>query len=151
MVYSLIPMKIMIVGSMCFAKEMVETKKLLETLAHQVALPCDTDDHLKDPTLRDDPERDRKHSIEKDVYQKCFEILASNDAILALNKEQRGIEGYIGAATLMEIGLAYYLKKRIFLLNPVSSKERYAEDITILGVTILRGDLTKIPTDFVEI
>ena len=138
-------MKIMIVGSMCFAKEMLETKRQLEALSHQVSVPYDTEDHLNDPTLRNDPERDRKHSIEIDVYRKCFEILASNDAVLVLNIPQRGVEGYIGAAVLMEIGLAYYLRKKIFLLNPVSPKERYIEDVTILGAVILNGDLAKIP------
>ena len=74
-----------------------------------------------------------------------FVMLASNDAVLVLNIPQRGVEGYIGAAVLMEIGLAYYLRKKIFLLNSVSPKERYIEDVTILGAVILNGDLAKIP------
>ena len=138
-------MKIMIVGSMCFAKDMVETRRELENLSHAVSLPYDTEDHLKDPTLRDDTERGRKHSIETDIYRKCFDILADNEAILVLNKPQRGVDGYIGAAVLMEIGLAYYLHKKIFLLNPVPANERYSEDVTILGAVILDGDLSKIP------
>ena len=129
---------------MCFAKEMLETKTMLEALSHEVSVPYDTDDHLKDPTLRDDPERDRKHSIDIDIYRKCFDILANNDGVLVLNIDQRGVAGYIGAAVLMEIGLAYYLHKKIFLLNPVSPKERYVEDVAILGAIVLDGDLTKI-------
>jgi len=71
---------------MCFAKEMLETKTMLEALSHEVSVPYDTDDHLKDPTLRDDPERDRKHSIDIDIYRKCFDILANNDGVLVLNQ-----------------------------------------------------------------
>ena len=129
---------------MCFTKEMLETKKQLETLSHQVSVPYDIDNHLNDPTLRDNPEKERAHSISIDIYRKCFEILANNDAIVVLNMNQRGIDGYIGAAVLMEIGLAYYFNKKIFLLNPVSPKERYIEDVTILGAVVLNGDLTKI-------
>ena len=130
---------------MCFAKEMLETKKQLETLSHQVSVPYDINDHLKDPTLRNNTERDRVHSIGIDIYRKCFEILANNEAILVLNINQRGVDGYIGAAVLMEIGLAYYLNKKIFLLNPVSPKERYREDVIILGAIVLNGDLMRMP------
>ena len=43
----------------------------------------------------------------------------------------------------MEMGFAYYLKKPIYLLNPMP-KISYFEEIRDVQPIILKGDLTKI-------
>ncbi|MEK7102745.1 MAG: hypothetical protein AAB870_00160 [Patescibacteria group bacterium] len=137
-------MKIMIVGSMAFAKEMDETKQKLETMGHSVEVPCDTYDHIADSTLRSDEIKNKEHATKNDVFRRCFDLLADSDAILALNMNQNGIRGYIGVACLMEIGLAHYLKKKIFILNRIDPTERYATDVEILGGITLNGEIQKI-------
>lgn len=129
---------------MCFAKDMMSTKEKLEILGHNVSVPCDTDVHIDDPLLRDDFKRDKEHVLKNDILQKCFDLLAGADAVLVLNKEQKGVRGYIGVSALMEIGLAYYLKKKIFVLNQVYNDERYSADLDVMGATVLDGDLSKI-------
>lgn len=49
-------MKIMICGSMAFAREMLKAKQKLEGLGHEVNVPLDIESHVKNPTLIDDLE-----------------------------------------------------------------------------------------------
>lgn len=139
-------MKIMVIGSMTFAKEMIEAKRELEDLGHTVDVPSDIEAHLENPKLIDDLESDLKHSKEKNVLKECFDLLAANDAVLILNYRKNNVDGYIGTSVLMEIGLAYYLGKKIFILNPIPSSQnaRWAHEVAIMQPTVLHGDLTKI-------
>ncbi len=73
-----------------------------------------------------------------------FKKIAASDAILVINKDKKGISGYIGGATLMEMGLAHYLKKKIFVLNPISPDLSFREEVLGLNPIFIEGDLTKI-------
>lgn len=66
------------------------------------------------------------------------------DAILVVNHEKRGILGYVGGNTLIEIGVAFYLKKKIFILNSVSSELSYKQEIMGMKPLIIDGDLSKV-------
>ena len=139
-------MKIMICGSMTFAKEMMDVEKKLEKLGHSVSVPSDIESHLKDPDLIDNLEENYKHTIEKDIMRQCFKLIAKSDAILVLNYPKNNINGYVGTSSLMEIGLAYYLGKKIFLFNPMPKphKVRWAHELEIINPKIINGDLSKI-------
>lgn len=139
-------MKIMICGSMSFANEMVDVKQKLEALGHVASVPEDIKSHIKNPRLIDDFDSNYKHALEKNIMKKCFDLIAKNDAIIALNYPKNGIKGYVGTSSLMEIGLAYYLKKKIFLLNPIpnSREARWAHELAIIQPVIIKGDLSKI-------
>ena len=52
--------------------------------------------------------------------------------------------GYVGGNTLIEIGLAFYLKKKIYILNNVSSEISYKQEIMGMSPVFLNGDLNKI-------
>ncbi len=137
-------MKVMIIGSMAFAKEMLETQKRLRELGHEVFVPCDTELHVQDPLLRNDLARDKEHVLGNDVMRRCFNLVAASDAILVLNHKHNETEGYMGASTLMEIGLAGHLHKKIFLLDPIAPEQRYRHEIDVLGGVVVNGDLSKI-------
>lgn len=139
-------MKLMICGSMAFAKEMLVAKKKLESMGHTVNVPHDTDIHVTDEKLVDDLDRNIIHARERDLMMQSFKLVASSDAILVLNHKRKGIEGYIGTSAHMEIGLAYYLGKKIYLLNAVPSHHdaRWANEIRLIDPVILNGDLEKI-------
>ena len=81
-----------------------------------------------------------KEGAIKDHYEKVDWC----DGILVINHEKRDIDGYIGGNTLIEIGVAFYLKKRIYVLNPVSSELSYKQEIMGMKPIILNGDLRKI-------
>ena len=137
-------MKLMIIGSMTFAKEMVEIKKKLEQLGHSVMMPCDTEFHVENETVIDNLEEDYKHLTENDILRKCFNLVAQSDAILVLNKPKYSISGYIGTSTLMETGLAYYLGKKIFILHDVPSSDecRWAHEIKVMQPAIINEDFS---------
>ncbi|MBI4084455.1 MAG: hypothetical protein HY431_00975 [Candidatus Levybacteria bacterium] len=139
-------MKMMICGSMAFAKDMLATKKKLEALGHDSLVPPDIEEHIRDKRLVDNLEKNFAHATERDVMKRSFQLVAQSDAILVLNLKRKGIDGYIGTSALMEIGLAYYLGKKIFLFNPIPhyNDVRWAHEVTIMQPTIIHGDLNKI-------
>ena len=66
------------------------------------------------------------------------------EGILVVNCEKRGIAGYLGGNTLIEMGVAFYLKKKIYILNLVSSDLSYKQEIMGMKPVILNGDVAKI-------
>ena len=137
-------MKIMICGSMSFAKEMVELQKQLQDLGYSVSVPSDTELHLEKPGFVDDLDKDMEHIVANNVMRECFNLLAASDAVIFLNLPKNGIDGYMGASALMEIGLAYYLKKKIYLMypHPDPHQHRWAHEVASLQPTILNGDVS---------
>lgn len=135
-------MKITICGSMYFAKEMLEAKEKLEKMGHFCFVPSDIQDCAKNPELS----MDMEHCLKTNVQKECFDSVAKSDAILVLNYKRNGIEGYVGGATLMEIGIAQCLSKKIFLLYPPPKIEdqRYSLEIQLAKPIILNGDLSLI-------
>lgn len=139
-------MKIMICGSMTFAKDMISIKQKLGKLGHVVNVSPDTESHIINPGLIDDLASDYKHAQENNILKKCFDLIAKSDAILVLNHDKNGVEGYVGTSSLMEIGLAYYLGKKIFLLNPLpdSSNHRWVHEVEIMQPVIINGEIGRI-------
>ncbi len=132
-------MKITICGSMYFAKEMLEVKAQLEKMGHFCFLPSDIYDCLKNPELS----MDLNHCFESNVQKECFDNIKESDTILVLNYKRNGIERYVGGATLMEIGIAQALDKKIFLLYPPPKIEdlRYSVEIQLAKPIVLNGNL----------
>ncbi len=136
----------MIVGSMAFSSEMLETKKKLEEKGHSVLVPLDTEKIVNDSTLVNDMDADLKHCIETNMIKKCFDLVAESDAILVLNHKKNNIPGYIGTSALMEIGLAHFLEKKIFLLNKIPDyhEVRWAHEVHMINPQVINGELGKI-------
>ena len=141
-------MKITICGSTAFILEMEAVKKQLESLGHQVATPpveFVDGDGKKWHTLdyykfeKTDPFEDP--SFLKNHTQRIidhFKEVEWSEAVLVANFDKNGIAGYVGPNTLMEMGLAFYLKKKIFLLNPIPSVS-WKEEILGLRPVIING------------
>ncbi len=55
--------------------------------------------------------------------------------------KKNGVLNYVGANTLLEMGLAFYLKKPIFLLNPIPEGVGYVEEMKGLHPIVINGDL----------
>lgn len=137
-------MRIMICGSMSFAAAMAETEKELEKSGHEAEVPYDTERFAANPALTTDGyEENYMHCVDNDVIRKCFNSIAASDAILVLNYPKNGINGYIGASVMMEIGIAYFLGKKIFLLHapPKIEEARYSHELLIMQPIILEGNL----------
>lgn len=131
---------------MSFAKEMVELQSKLTSIGHEVSIPSDTELHLKEPNTIDDLDKDLEHVIANNVLRACFDLLAASEAVIFLNLPKNGIEGYIGTSALMEMGLAYYLKKKIYLMYPFPSRHehRWAQEVASIQPVVLNGDISTI-------
>lgn len=124
-------MKITIVGNMSFLGKFKEAKEFLEQRGHKVIVP------EKDPMPEPLPP-----SVKRKAMDKFNENLKKSDAILVMNYTKDGKENHIGANTLMEIGMAFILQKKIFVLN--SFPEFCKDELEAIGTKVLNGDLSKI-------
>ncbi len=124
-------MKIVIAGSMFFLKEFEEAKKVLEKKGHKVILP------KKDPLPEPIP-----ISLKREAMNVFNENLKNCDAILIMNYTKNNKENYIGVNSLMEIGMAFILGKKIFLLN--SPPEHTKHEIDAIEAIILDGNLDNV-------
>ena len=64
------------------------------------------------------------------------------DAILVVNDAKKDIEGYIGMNVMMEMAIAYYLKKPIFVMNPIGKDHPAYEEVIGMESVILNNDLS---------
>lgn len=146
-------MKITLCGSIAFIDEMDAARKKLEALEHEVKLPpLEIEDgkgklipvkeyYAIRKAANDDHAWVWKRKAE--AIHNHFDKVAWSEAILVCNYEKNGIDGYIGANTLLEMGLAFYLDKPIFLFSPIPEIS-YKEEILGMGPIIINGDLKKI-------
>jgi len=127
---------------MHFAKEMLETHAKITALGHDCILPAVTKESAQDPNLKEDFDFVLKNDCQMDHYKK----IAESDAILILNFPKNNIDGYIGGAVLMELAIAKYLGKKIFILNELPNEDsiKYIFEVKLCQPIVLRGDLTKI-------
>lgn len=77
-----------------------------------------------------------------------FEKVARGDAILVLNYEKHAVQNYIGGNVLMEMSLAFWLKKPIFILNEYPKGSAFEEEIKGMEPILLHGDLAALPQHF---
>lgn len=146
-------MKITICGSIAFYHEILKTKEELEKMGHEVKLPpSQLEDGNGNPISALQYYEIRKTSSGNEAWvwdrkewamKKHFDKIVWSDAILVLNYDKNKIEGYVGANTLMEMGLALYLNKKIYLLNSIPEIS-YKEEILGAKPIIINGDLNKI-------
>lgn len=127
---------------MHFAKEMLKAKEYFDNLGWEAIVPADTQECLVNPELNMDDE----HCYEFDIMRDSMDRLAQCDVVLFLNHPKNGEDGYIGASVLIELGLAYYLNKRIYLLHQPPSKEkfRHMQEVFHMRPIIINGDFSKV-------
>lgn len=137
-------MKIVIGGSMSFAKEQIKARDFLVGEGHEVVLTDNIEEYANSPSAKASFEEELKLSLDNDIMRAFFNHVAESDVFLVMNFPKKGIDGYLGASVLMELGLAYYLNKKIYLLQDIDKSQSYALEIAIIQPTILNGDLSKI-------
>lgn len=137
-------MIIAICGSLNFVKEMRVAEKELRRLGHKVYLPKSLDliekhGFVKPTTVAGRLKAEAKHNFIGEHFKK----IKASDAILVVNSPKKGIKGYIGGNTFLEMGAAFYLKKKIYLLCPVPKMD-YELELQAMKPVVLNGDLTKL-------
>lgn len=144
-------MKITICSSAFFTKETYEVKQKLEEKEHEVFVyPQEIEingktvhatDYYK---MRRDKLTDDLLKIKTKLIDKHIEKIKNSDAVLVLNFDKNGKDGYIGGNTFLEIGIAYYLNKKIFIWKNPSENLPYFEEIAALNPIIINENLERV-------
>lgn len=126
-------MKITICGSMAHKLRMKELFDELEKRGYEVDIP-----DIEEGRVRTELDKDIK--LKQKYINDHFAKIDSSEAILVVNDEKKGIPGYVGGNTLIEMARAYGQGLDIFLLNPIPDMG-YTDEIRGMIPIILDGDL----------
>lgn len=136
---------IFLCASMAFYRELVEIEKKLDERGFTVKIPISAQvmkekhdfevSHFKDAFT---------HGEKSEFIHKNFQEITSSDSILVINDEKNGIKGYIGANVLMEIGIAFYFKKKIYIWNDVEQGAPYREELNAFDVKFINQNISSI-------
>ena len=147
-------MKIALCGSATSIERLQELQKQLEERGHEVTAPgakirdeegniLSSQEYVR--RYRSTPELSEwALKSERTLMYAYFPILTQADAVLIVNITKNGIPNYIGGSSFLEMSIACYLGKPIFLLNPVPQGLLYTEDILLIDPKIIHGDLDQI-------
>lgn len=137
-------MTITICGSMQFHEKMREVREALETRGFTVLVPKSLELMDRGGFVHPKTDEDKiTAKIEYDFIREHFRKIEKSDAIFVLNYDKMGIINYIGGNTFLEMGLAFWLGKIIYLLKPIPDMD-YKTEMHAMQPTIVDGDLTKI-------
>jgi nucleoside 2-deoxyribosyltransferase len=76
-----------------------------------------------------------------DFIREHFKKIESADAVLVVNPAHHGIDGYIGGNTFLEMGIAFYLGKPIYVLHGIPHMD-YELELAAMHPIDLAGDLS---------
>lgn len=133
---------IFLCASMNFYKELIDIEQQLINKGFQVKIPVSAH-HMK-ASGEFDPNKyknNRTYPERAVIIRKNFDEIKASDAILVINNQKNDIPAYIGPNVLMEIGLAFYYNKKIFIWNHVPDDARYKEELLCLGAIEINQDL----------
>lgn len=136
-------MKIVVCGSMSASKEMVEVEKELQKRGHDVVLPDFTYEYAEMETVDQMHTESAHNKVEHDLIRGYYDKIEAGDAILLVNVERKGVSGYIGGNSFLEMGFAHILNKPIYLLYDIP-EVGYRDEIEAMNPRVLHGDLDKI-------
>jgi len=121
---------IVICSSASFYKQVIGVQKQLKDLGFKVVVPLTANKMVKSndfkvETYKTWMERPEDYKRKAYLTKKHFKEIEKGDTILVLNYQKNGKNGYIGGAVLMEMALAFYLKKPIYILNQIDDSSKY--------------------------
>jgi hypothetical protein len=141
-------MIITICSSANFYKHVVELQEELEQAGHTVLIPHNANEMKKTGnfdtshrTWLQDPNDYHKKTNYMKLHLKEIE---KGDVILVVNDEKNGKSNYIGGNVLIEMSIAFYLKKKIYILGDIPDESPYLEEIIGMEPIVLNGQLSLI-------
>ena len=136
-------MKIALCHSMQFAEKAKEIQQEFARMGHQAFPSSFNEKYLG---LNDEEKEILKleHKYNHDAIREHWHVIQECDAVLVLNYDKHGIEGYIGGNSFLEMGFAYIQKKPIFLLNPLPKILYYDTEIKAMRPIVIDGDLKRV-------
>ena len=138
-------MKITLCGSMYHINGMLEAKKTLEKLGYEIETP-----DLSENSGYDRLSLEERATKKDRLIRQHMDKLSESDAIFVFNGEKKGIAGYVGGNSLMEMAFAYAQGIEIFLLNDASAMG-YADEILGMRPIVLNGKVEAIHEYFTSL
>lgn len=132
-------MRILIICSKAFYKDIEPIKQKLEQMGHIVEFP----NSYYEPNAEKDSWQlgEKEHAEFKSrMFRMSEERIATMDAVLTLNFDKNGKKNYIGGATFIEIYEAFMKNKKIFLYNDIPEGMLY-DEISGFSPIIINGNL----------
>lgn len=141
-------MKVYVLGSSHFMKEMVATKDRLCELGYDGWIHPDYEAFVrgeKQEILQRAFNGEHAAIKRENNYLKVhYQHILDSDAIVFVNAEKKGRKNYIGGNVLIEMGQAYVNNKKMFLLYDLPLDSAYIEEIESMDPICLKGDLNNI-------
>ncbi len=132
--------------SASFFQQTHELKRELNKLGFRVKMP-QTASEMKKKNNFDVTFYKTWYKNPKDYKKKTkliknhFKKITQSDAVLVLNLKKNGVAGYIGMNTLMEMAIAFFHKKPIFIYMPIPKESIFEEEVFGLKSIFINGDL----------
>src|SRR3989344_1984029 len=120
-------MVVAICGSMSCSEEMLYYANRLQERGHTVFLPVGTRTHIL--RARSDKDEGALRKIELDLITAHYSVIQKSDVVFVVNCDKDDTPGYIGGNTLMELGFAHVMKKKIYLLNDIQKTSWNRQEI----------------------
>jgi hypothetical protein len=136
-------MKIGVAGSMQYTEKMVEICEGLRKLGHEVFMSKFADAYVG----KSDDEKEKlklNHKYNYDAIREFWKPMQGADALVVANYDKHGIKNYIGGNAFLEMGFAYILNQKIYLMNPIPDIPYYGTEIIAMKPRVINGDLRKI-------
>lgn len=122
---------------------MKRAEELLTSLGHDVETPNPREGEVDYHSLSDA----ERASLKSTLIQEHLDKINESDAIFVYNEEKKGVAGYIGGNTLMEMAFAFTQGIEIFLLRPAPELS-YADEILGMLPIVIDGDAAAIDEYF---
>lgn len=139
-------MIITICSSANFYKHVIELQEVLEKQGHEVLVPHNANEMKKtgsyNTSHRTWLENPDDYHKKTNYMQLHFAEIEKGDVVLVVNDQKHGKLNYIGGNVLIEMAIAFYLGKKIYIYNDLPNNTPYDEEIIGMNPTVLKGDLS---------
>lgn len=144
-------MRIVICGSIDVSDRLISLADQLEAMRYTVELPHYTikirrgEVTLEDYIRAKDKSGDQqfREASRQDLIKLHWQLIQDADIVVVANYEKKGIPGYIGGNTFLEMGLAHVLNKPLYVLNPLPDLP-YKDEMLAMQPTVLDGDISRL-------
>jgi non-canonical (house-cleaning) NTP pyrophosphatase len=125
---------------------MKEAEKLLTAAGYEVETPNPRESEIDYHSLPDE----EKGKFKSQLIQEHLDKISDSDAVFIYNETKKGIDGYVGGNTLMEMAFAFSQGIEIFLLRPAPDLS-YNDEIVGMQPIVVNGDVMAIDKYFKQL
>lgn len=135
--------KVIICGSISAAAEITDAQHKLESMGYEVEIPEGVKNLAEWVGDGAGATEKAERKVRLDLIRGYYEKMKNYDVVLVVNPEKKGVPGYVGGNTLIEMAFAHILHKPLYILYPIPDMQ-YASEIIAMQPVVLHGDASKL-------